>query len=332
MDADAAYELVDAAVDEYLRQTEELEQELFSLWEQDPGDQDVETRIGGIALLHLGAAADVAELSRLDGVPGDAPVSSVPLPETANTLGDIAFRGGEMVSSLGSDPDDEEADDDQEEELDVSEVVQQLVDSAGGAATKTLFGLVSGPLAHLASGTINDLIPTIHRGMQATPDAIKDAVGRFVNLVRRFFRRVKEAIQRLTAKYRDQVHEVMDEVDPTDRIAESLGGRAVAKFLDADDVRRRAADALRDAPDHDARVRKIRKLVRSQDKWVAKPVGAASKGLPKLWPVLLGPVPAAPVGAVVLIAWTYLMTSDQLDSRRALLNCWKGVVRRAEGE
>jgi hypothetical protein len=72
------------------------------------------------------------------------------------------------------------------------------------------------------------------------------------------------------------------------------------------------------------------KLVNSQEKWVGKPVGAAAKGLPKLWPVTIGPVSAAPIGAVALIGWIYLITGDPLD--RGPLNFWRGVVRRANGE
>ena len=71
--------------------------------------------------------------------------------------------------------------------------------------------------------------------------------------------------------------------------------------------------------------------MKTHQRWVG-PVCVVSRGLAPLWAVPLGPVPTAPVAAVALLAWTVILTYDQLDAPGAPLDVWKGVIRRADGQ
>ena len=46
---------------------------------------------------------------------------------------------------------------------------------------------------------------------------------------------------------------------------------------------------------------------------------------------MLGPVPAAPSAGAALIAWTVMISGDQLDSEGFFPNFWTGVVQRSGG-
>jgi hypothetical protein len=68
----------------------------------------------------------------------------------------------------------------------------------------------------------------------------------------------------------------------------------------------------------------LKDLLQKNKRWVG-PVRTAAKGLDFLWPVQVGPVPTAPIAACALLAWTLIITGDQLDARGPFPRFWVGV-------
>jgi hypothetical protein len=74
-----------------------------------------------------------------------------------------------------------------------------------------------------------------------------------------------------------------------------------------------------------SRTKELDDLLKSNSRWIG-PAGTAAKGLHFLWAVQLGPVPAAPIAACVMLAWTLIITGDQLDARGPFPKFWDGVA------
>jgi hypothetical protein len=117
-------------------------------------------------------------------------------------------------------------------------------------------------------------------------------------------------------------------------LTEPLGARLIAELLNAGKVQTDAVQQLgvvHDAHERDDRIQRIKKLKKLHARWVG-PVRYTADGLPLLAPMMVGPVPAAAIAGVGLLAWTVIVTGDQLDtSRRFFPDRWAGVVRRAGG-
>jgi hypothetical protein len=346
---------VEKSAEEWLAVTAELEARILA--HGDPADEDdVQARVGGIALLHTSVAADVAALQPLDELEPGLPVSSATLPEEVTTLQAAAFGEGGLVAALvqpleenddGEDNDDgadgQRGDDTDGGDTnggakddsrgtsrafdpDVDDVVSDLTNRAGAAGTAVLFGLAGG-VGHLFS----DLLPHLQPALDRTPGEVRTAVGRIGGIVRRCISRVDSLMDTVLKGYRPTVSAIVDEADPASLVTETLAGHVIGRILRADEVRVEASRRLRAAGAPRKRIRRLRRLAKSHHRWVG-PVRVVSKGLPHLWAVPIGPVPAAPIAAVVLLAWTAILTSDQLDAPRAPLDIWKGVIRRAAGE
>src|SRR5207247_826169 len=108
----------------------------------------VQARLGGLAMLHLGVAEDVAVLVALDRAPEGTPMSNVQaeLPDRASIIDDVAFAEGRLLRSLG-----EPLDVGPEPDPFPGEAVQDLVKRAGRATTAVVLGLAPPPTVVIGS-------------------------------------------------------------------------------------------------------------------------------------------------------------------------------------
>jgi hypothetical protein len=65
-------------------------------------------------------------------------------------------------------------------------------------------------------------------------------------------------------------------------------------------------------------MKELRKTRMHNKRWVVRPVSLLARTLHPLYAVPIGPVPAAPIAARLLLGWTILITGDQLDAPGAL--------------
>ncbi len=336
---------VEVATGSWLDRTRTLEERLTAHARAEPADAgDVAGRLGAIALLHVATACDVGAIEPLDHGEPDADVRML-LPGTAwpaarSTIQATAFDAG-VIADLGRpEPDDDGPSDagalpptgDEGPATDVDEVVREIVERAGEGASAVLFGLAGG-VTDLAFGLI---APQLVAALGVAPDVVQSTVGevagRVAGLVRVLIGRVDDLLGAILGSYRDAVGAVIDEADPAAYVGEALAGKVVGRLLRVDGIRAEAVASLEASPaDTLRRVRRMRRLLQTNRRWVG-PVRYAARGLPHLWAIPIGPVPAAPIAAVGLLAWTTLVTGDHLDAPGPHPNLWKGVLRLAAGE
>jgi hypothetical protein len=334
---------VEAATETWLARSRALEEGLVAHGEAEPADaEDVAGRLGGLMVLHVATAGDVAAVASLDGGAPAGPVALAGPPVYASAIQATAFDGG-VVRALGSPDtgDDDEppepglragTDRDEGPGADVDEVVREIVERAGENASAVLFGLAGGAGDVLFSALASPLGAALDLGPEAVRSAVGDVAGRIAGLVGRLIARVQDVLAAVLGGYREAVGAVIEEADPASYVGESLAGKVLGRLWRADGVRAEATARLAAAPaDTPRRVRRLRKLVGANRRWVG-PVRYAARGLPHLWAVPLGPVPAAPVAAVALLAWAMLVTADQLDAAGPYPDLWRGVVRIAAGD
>jgi hypothetical protein len=331
----------------WLDRTAALERRLRAHARAEPADaEDVAARLGGVAVLHVAVAGDVGAIEALDRGDAGGDVRSLAAgagwPQYASTIQATAFDAG-LVRALGEPdpggPDDgpdatvrAEPEGDEGPAADVAEVVREIVERAGEGASAVLFGLAGG----VGEALFATLSTPLTAALQLGPDAVRSAVGgiagRIAGLVGRLIARVEDVLGAVLGNYREAVGAVIEEADPASFVGETLAGKVVGRVLRADGIRAEAVARLAAGPGETARrLRRMRRLARSNRRWVG-PVRFAARGLAHLWGVPLGPVPAAPVAAVALLAWTIVVTGDQLDTAGPVPDVWVGVRRIAGGE
>lgn len=355
---------VEESVENWARVSFDTERDLLDHLDELPSDADaVQARVGGIAMLHLAIAADVATILPFDDAPRGATVSEVH--QSAQALGQSLFGRAETIrdAALGPDAliesmsmeDDPRDDAEAERELgagdnpnitlsavvvadfealvgdEIDEVVNDILERASRASTAILLGLAGG-----GGHRLLELIPHLRASLSAAPTDVRQFVARTVRRISRLVNvliaRARKALNAVLGGYKASVENLLDAADPTSWVAESLAGNLLSRLVSSADVRRRARLQLSQAPDRQRRVTRVKVLKKTHKKWVG-PVRVVARGLPALWGVTLGPLPiaAAPVAAVALLGWTIMITGDQLDASR-FPDLWKGVVRRASGE
>ena len=330
-----ALDAVERAAEVWLNATGEIEGELAAHVERTPDDnEEVQGRLGGLGLLHLAVASDLAILSPCDDVAGGQPIRSLGsvalAAEHAETIQAAAFGEGGLIYALSgaSDVDDNDLDTVVREEID--EVVSDLIERAGRSASATLIGLAGGTNRVLA-----DLNPYFHQVAAALPQSLHEVLIDAAKRVRRLVKEVLSRADRLFAgimgQYRQAVAAITTAADPESLITESLSGRVLGRIFHASDIRAEASRALDAQPRRGRIFRRLRRLKKTHRKWVG-PVRFVAQGLPHLWTVPVGPIPAAPVAAVALLCWTVFVTGDQLDARGPFPDIWKGVIRIANGQ
>jgi hypothetical protein len=327
---------LERAVIGWLELTEQIEQQLRGYAAEFEEDRfDAEARLGGIALLHLSIASDVATVAPFDDLLTGSYAAALQersrLPEYTIASSEVLIAGGlgetlsqpiEPEGGDGAAPDPISGD--RFDEL-IDDVVREIVDRAGSAGTSVLVGM-GGVLLHVLS--------PMHEAVRATPAFIRDAfqrgARRIAKLVKRLVGRATDVLDSVFSGYRNAVSEVLEEA--VGRRFDPFGAALIAGIVKDEDVRARAARQLRSAEHPRRAARRVGKTATLHKHWVG-PVPWVAKGLPALWAVPIGPVPAGAVAAVVLLAWTILLTGDQLDSDGQLFpDLWAGVVRRAGGE
>ncbi len=329
-----AVRIVELAVHAWLESSGQIESDLIEHGRLHPNDlADVQARIGGLEMLHLSAAADVATLQPLDEISEGSLVSEVKLePDYSSTLQDVAFDEGRILDAIShqfDEPDEVAGASSDDRDLDlIDEVVKDIIGRGGAAGTAVLIGLAGGSGAVFAS-----VAPHLTTAIGVAPDTVRSALvaatRRISRLVLALVTRATEVLTEVLGGYREAVGSMVEAADPTSLVTESLADRVLGRIVSADTVRKRAKGELAKGTDVRSRYRRLRQLKVSNSRWVG-PVRIVAKGLPKLWAVPIGPVPSAPVAAVALLGWTLLITGDQLDAQ-GFPNIWKGVVRRAAG-
>jgi hypothetical protein len=327
------YNRLDRSVHGWLDTTEEIESRLREHAAEFAQDRDeVEIRLGGLALAHLSIAADVAVVAPLDGIASDEPVSADDQPPELPAHPDVSekvLQQADLLETL-SQPieadhaDDEPVADDASVEL-IDDVVKDIVDRAGEAGTSIFLGLGS---------LLTHGVQPLHGALQATPEFIQEAfekgTRKIAGLVKLLVGRATKIMSSVLGGYRDAVLEFLG-VTAISKV-DSFGAQVISIIVDADEVRSRAAAALAGGPNRRRRLRRVRKTKSLHKKWVG-PVPWLARGLGPLSLVMIGPIPAAAVAAVILLGWTVLLTGDQLDaSGKVFPDLWAGVVRRAAGE
>ena len=224
--------------------------------------------------------------------------------------------------------DDLEDEDEDEDEGDLDDVIRSIIGRAGRSGTAVVTGL---------GGLLSYAMHPLHEALSATPEFIRDAfqksVRRIAKLVKHLIARAVELFNSIFRGYREVVSPILAEAVPT--AADALGASLIGKILDGKQIRTDASTALQTAKNsrqRNRRLRKVRKVDKLHQGWVG-PVRLVAAGLPGLSAVLVGAVPAsAAIAAVVLLAWTVMVTGDQLDANRwYVTNFWPGVVARAGG-
>ena len=353
----AGVDAVQRAVDNWASVTEELERRLQAHAREYPNDRfDAEARLGGIAMLHLSIAADVAILAPFDdalaGSLAPALEAQAGLPRRADTSRKV-LEDGRLLESL-SKPIEETSPNDGEEalpepieealpedgasdapdqsreiaQLAVDDVVNNIVDRAGTACSRVALQL-GGVLVQV----VHPLTEALKLAPPVVADAVRRQVRRIAKLVKFLVRRANDIFNAVLGKYREVLSPVLDEVGA--ELTETLGARLVVRLVDADRVRSNAEERLtraRNARQRKRRIQKMKHVKTLHRRWVG-PVRFVADGLPFLAPMMIGPVPTAAIAGVGLLGWTVIVTGDQLDTTRKFFpDLWCGVVRRAGGE
>jgi hypothetical protein len=330
---------LDGAVNSWLEATASIEVRLLSDAEAATNDRyDAEARLGGLALAQLSVAEDVATVAPLDEISLDEPTSAVQerVPGATDSSREVLVEGGllrilsepidpedERSPIAGASPEDNRIDEHAARVID--EVIDDILERSGRGVVAVATSLV-GPVAHVL-GHLSDALTATPAQIQT---AFEKTARRIAKLVKLLVKRALEIFDSLTGGYGDAAKEFLKEA--VWKEIERFGATVMSDLLNAPDVRARAVSRLATAPNPDARLQRVQKMKRQHSRWVG-PVRLVAHGIPKLWAVMIGPVPAGAIATVGLLGYTAVVTGDQLDSSRIFVpDLWAGVVRRADGE
>jgi hypothetical protein len=339
---------VEEATTHWFAVADELEGALDDVLERRPeNESEVRACQSALMLLHTAVMNEVALVQPLELVDGDQRLADTPDWPAAEdaVLEEVAFGRGDLVALLYIGTDDDPGPEPPGTVASNQEVGQAVLYGSADAVKAVIAGASAAPLVGavpLPAGVSDPIRELLERfGEWALDEAIDDLPGRVSKLVRLALKRVKRLLGKILHGYRDDVIDASDQLLSDGARDESAHRTVVAQLMsrlyDTGDVLDRGTAAIDAAHGLElrARVRRLRKLEKSNGRWVG-PVKLLSPGLGKLWavPIPLGPVllPAAPAAAAALLAWVVLVSGDQLDTRRHFPNFWKGVVRRSEGE
>jgi len=334
-----ALSLLDEATERWLSQSQQVETDLLELarTDQPEPDADISTaadaieRLWGISLIHLAVSADLAKLSPIDFLENDDdPVSAAESPPAAaqpSAIAAIAGDGpqdGHIGRALGmsaqeADKLDDAAPNAPELKPPAGKVLTELVDRATECTCKVLVGTVPIPSAHVI---FDNVTPLLKSALGAAPDAISSAVQKIVKTVARLAMMVLARVRAVMDAVHPGAFEFVKEqlVEETqdkggEHILSPVVRPIVAKVLRTPHcvatIKQKQLNRKGPEPDNkDA----FRKILKHNKRWVARPVPfAASTVLRPLWHLSWSGVPAAPIAACLLLAWTILLTGDEID-------------------
>jgi hypothetical protein len=296
---------------------------------------DALSRIFGITLLHLSIACDVGSLAQLEEVERSDWTEVARTLSRPSTIFDTAFGAG-LVDALQS-------------RLDAlvgpdlltgtpeGEALTKILEQARDVTKAVLSG--SAPIAGMVFSHVK---AAMSAASLVGPAEFHHALGSIASHVKRIIckliRRVRNVVECVSSSYGRTLSRFIDRwVDKerekiVDKVVDSVLARVFAKR----ELEQRIENAI---ADREARgdqrlsrrqIKDLNDLLKSNSRWVG-PAETAAKGLHFLWAVQLGPVPAAPVAACVMLAWTLIITGDQLDARGPFPRFWDGVATIAIG-
>lgn len=318
------------------------------------GQAGARVRQGALMMLHIAVMNEVALVRPLELVAGDTLVVEVPdwPTEQAAHLYDAAFGApGEPglveLLTIGTDDDQGWLHGQQTvTDLDLYSTVSTIVERSAAAVTSVIAGVSAAPLVGMVpqgAGLPESVRQALERiaewAIDDVVDHLAEIAGRVSRLVHLVLARVRRLLGKILGTHRDAVAAAAGSLvalaveDPTRK--RTLVVKAMISLYGTGDVLDRAHDALTGAGrgPHFGIHARLERLKTSNKRWVT-PVRGLTLGLGWLWTVPLGPtgLPVAPVAAAALLAWTVLVSGDQLDSANHFPNFWKGVVQRAGGK
>ncbi|MCV7225366.1 hypothetical protein H7J73_04870 [Mycolicibacterium komossense] len=336
-----ALSLLDGATERWLEQSQQVETELLELARNDEPEPDANIstatdsveRLWGISLIHLAVSADLAKISSIDSLENeDDPVSvagpppAVQQPSAIAAIVDDGPAGAQIGGALATpaheaDEADDLAVDAPELTPPAEEVLRELVHRASECTCKVLVGTLPIPSAHVI---FDNVTPLLKAALGATPDAISTAAEKIARTVTRLailvLGRVRAVVDAVIPGTFDFVKEQLIEASQdhgAEHILTPVVRPVVARLLDEQGcavvISQKRWDRRKGAPEPDNKAA-FRKILKHNKRWVSRPVPfAASTVLRPLWHLSWSGVPAAPIAACLLLAWTIFLTGDELD-------------------
>ena len=216
---------------------------------------------------------------------------------------------------------------------------KKLVDRAGAGVRSVLVGTASSHQVVFIA-----VKPALDAALGLPPEAVAQAAKKTVRSIARLAKlvihRAYNVVNEVTRGYARMVKQFIDYAQPQELILTRTVRAVVAKMLSEREIHyaiqhrrtlwkqndlKRMGSKLPVIPEPDDTAR-LRKILKHNKRWVGRPVPIAARFLHPLWAVPVGPVPAAPIAACVLLAWTVLFTGDQLDSPGPFPNFWSPGV------
>jgi hypothetical protein len=361
---DEALARVEAASREWLAANDELVAALDVAAErQRVSESEIGAARSALGMLDVAVAAEVAIARRLEAVDGNPRLADLDLPnwppDDPEILGPAAFgdrtvRNPGLVALLYAGTDDDPGREQpglSNSDIAVRGAVMKILQQAADATEKIFERLLVGSIADVVGvpggGVVDpkELIRWLleHLGEWGLKDAVDEMSGRISKLVRQLFKRATSLLIKVLGEDQAAVLGKVSELLEQDaaNLSRQLLVSAMSWVYETGQVEDRAWEGFNPegrslpASDRDRRIEKLKKLEKSNRRWVG-PVEALSHGIGPLWAVPIPcvpiPVPAAPAAAIVLLAWVVLISGDQLDAGRPYPDVWKGVVRRSHGE
>lgn len=326
-----------------------------------PKSSEAVTALRALSQLQVGASQETALAVKLDTLDRNTRLADIPnwptdqraaLEETA--FGPAQNPSAGLISLMRAGTDDDPR----------PERPGQVDGDAVGHAVRVIriqtAESINSVFVGLAAVPVLDMIIPLPEGKEAlellrdaleepTSWAVEEVAKEIPKVISRWsrwaLRKATELLHRVLGDHRVQVLERVDELLKVGsaKSGTNLISGALVWVYDTGDVIERGEAAFEPpgqplpAGQRRNRATRLRKLEESNKKWLT-PIKLLSPATGHLWcvpiPLPIPPhaIPAAPAAAAVLLAWTVLLSGDQLDTRYPFPNVWKGVVRRAQGE
>ncbi|WP_156751690.1 hypothetical protein [Mycobacterium sp. E2497] len=320
-------------------------------------ESEINLALGALSVLDAGVSTEIALAQPLETLDGNLKLADVPdwptearavLEVTAFGSPGAADEGLIRLLQVGTDDDPTPEPPGQVYGDAVGHAIRVIRRQTAESITSVFVGLTAVPVMDAIPLPANKELVDVLRDLLEEPGswAVEEAVKELPRGISKWCRwALGKATQLLKRVLGEQRFEALDRLlakgattKTTDFISQTL-----VWVYDTGDVIERGEAAFDPAgqplkkSERNRRGARLGKLEKSNKKWLG-PIKLLSPGVGHLWyvpiplPVPPHALPAAPAAAAVLLAWTLLLSGDQLDTRYPYPNFWKGVVRRAKGE
>jgi hypothetical protein len=309
---------------------------------------DAVEQLARLSFIHLAVASDLAKLASIDALGEADPVRQAePVLASDRASSIVAVVGGEAADGQPLGPITLVAEDAGDADptlppggLSAEDVLTRIVDRAAKGVSSVLVGVAPSPI--VVFGAVE---PALTAALGLAPDVVARAAGKalgsIAHLVRLVLHHVSTVIETVSHRHAEVVHALLETLrldeDVDKLLLEPAVRRVMSTVLGEERIRqdvqhlrvqqkqeylRQRAHGLHPNPVPNNAVA-LRRLLK-HNKLTVGPVPIVSHGLHPLWAVSLAGVPAAPIAGCLLLAWTILITGDQLDSPGKLFpNFWK---------